>query len=364
MKPIRSLLAAAAAAVLLLTACSPAQPVDGSPSAGGDTLVDCAGRTVQLPEQRDKIACLYAYTGHVAVLLGCEDRVTAVVDGLKRDALMQIKIPDIDSMPCPYTSGSINIEELAAVGPDLIFLRASNLQDEGEMEKLTSLGIPSVVVEYVTMEDQINSISVMGRALGCEERAEAYLDYYRSTIQMVKDRLSRLPEEDKLTVYHSVNEVVRTDIPQTLSYEVLEAAGCVNVVTDAQALQMDGEKGYVTVEQIYVWDPDVVLANEPSAVEYFKTGDKFSGLRAVREGNVLQLPVGMSRWAHPGSLESPLAVLYLASTLYPEYFTDINIQDEIRSFYHNFFTLDLTDDQIADILSGEGMRAPREEAAA
>ena len=345
--------------VILFTACgAPAAPATEPVS--GETFTDCAGREVSIPNSTERIACLYAYTGHVAVLLGCEDQIVAVVDGLKRDALMQQKIPNIDEMPSPYSSGAINIEELAATAPDMIFLRASNLQDAGEMEKLDGLGIPYAVVEYETMEDQMESIAVMGEALGHQEQAEAYLQYYEDTMNMVRQRLEDLPDSQRKTVYHSVNEVVRADIPGTLSYEVLEAAGCRNVVTDAAELQLDGDKGYVTVEQIYVWDPDIILANEPAAVEYFRTDDKFSGLRAVREGQVLQLPVGISRWAHPGSLESPLATLYLAATLYPDRFADVDLRAEIREFYETFFRISLSESDIDTILSGEGMRAPRE----
>ena len=245
--------------VILFTACgAPAAPA--TEPATGETFTDCAGREVSIPDSTERIACLYAYTGHVAVLLGCEDQIVAVVDGLKRDALMQQKIPDIDEMPSPYSRGAINIEELAATAPDMIFLRASNLQDAGEMEKLDGLGIPYAVVEYETMEDQMESIAVMGEALGRQEQAEAYLQYYEDTMDMVRQRLEDLPDSERKTVYHSVNEVVRADIPGTLSYEVLEAAGCRNVVTDAAELQLDGDKGYVTVEQIYVWDPDIILS--------------------------------------------------------------------------------------------------------
>ncbi len=327
----------------------------------GEPLVDCAGRTVEIPRKKDRIACLYAYTGHVAILLQCEEKIVAVVDGLKRDNLMQMKIPGLYELSAPYNSGAINIEELAAAKPDLIFLRASNLQDEGELEKLDGLAIPYVVVEYVTMEDQKQSIRIMGQALDRQDEAEAYLSYYETTISMVQERLAALPEDQRKTVYHSVNEVVRTDMPGTLSYQVLEAAGCKNVVTADQELRIDGEKGYASVEQIYLWDPDLILVNEPGAWEYFRTDAKFSGLRAVREGAVYQLPVGLSRWAHPGSLESPLAVLYIASTLYPEYFSDIDMTEEIRDFYDTFFRIALTEEDIGKILKGEGMRTPREE---
>lgn len=357
------ILALVLAAALVFSSCSSAanrSAESTSTASEKNVLIDCAGREVEIPAQTDKIACLYAYTGHVCVLLGCEDQIAAVVNGLKRDQLMQRKIPDIAELPSPYSSGSINIEELAAASPDIVFLRVENLADAGEVEKLDNVGISYVVVDYVTMEEQLYSIEVMGKALGREERAEAYLDYYRSTIQMVRQRLAQIPEGERKTVYHSVNEVVRTDIPDTLSYEVLEAAGCRNAVGSVQDLRLDGDKGMVTVEQIYVWDPDVVLVNEPDAKAYFETNEKFSGLRAVREGQVYQLPVGISRWGHPGSLESPLAALYIAKLLYPESFADIDMTEEIQSFYEKFFSISLTDGDIQQIISGQGMRAPKE----
>ena len=343
-------------ALLLLSGCRKAPAA--SPT--GVIVTDCAGRTVTVPEQVDRVACLYAYTGHVAVLLGVEDRIVAVVNGIKRDELMQRKVENLDDLPCPYSSGSVNIEELAATKPDLVLLRVENLADAGEQEKLDGMGIPYVVVDYVTTEDQLYSIEMTGKALGRADQALAYTAWYRDTVAMVRERLSAVPEAERVRAYHSVNEVVRTDIPDTLSYEILAAAGCQNVVASAGELRLDGNKGMTTVEQIYVWDPDVVLVTEPDAAAYFNTNEKFAGLRAVREGRVYQLPVGISRWAHPGSLESPLAALYIAKLLYPDLFSDIDMRAELISCYERFFHISLTEEDLDMIFSGQGMRAPKE----
>ena len=347
----------AVALALSFTGCTSQPPAH---DAGGFVVTDCADRNVQVPDRVDSIACLYAYTGHVCVLLGCEDKICAVVNGLKRDHLMERKVEGLADMPSPYAKGAINIEELIAVAPDIVFLRADILQDEGELEKLDGTGIPYVVVDYTTAADQMYSIEMMGECLGCIDRAKAYTDYYQATFDMVRERLADIPESERKTVFHSINEAVRTDIPDTLSYEVLQVAGCKNVVQSSEELQLDGDKGNATVEQIYVWDPDVILVNEPAATEYFKTDSKFSGLRAVRQGAVYQLPVGISRWAHPGSVESPIAALYIAKLLYPDQFADIDIEQEVKSFYETFFDISLSDEDVDSILSGQGMREARE----
>ena len=319
-------------------------------------VVDCAGHQAIVPKKVNTIACLYAYTGHVATLLDCDQKMVAIVEGLKRDALMREKLPNIDEMPVPYTKGAINIEELAQVDPDIAFIRASHIENKGQFTKLEKLGIPYVVVEYETMEEQINSIDVMGKALSREDRSNSYIKYYKDTIKMVKDRVAKIPKKDLKRVYHSVNEVVRTDIPGTLSYEILDVAGCLNVVNEETKLNRDGDKAFVTVEQIYNWDPDIILVNEKSATEYFKTDSKFEGLRAIENGNVIQLPIGMSRWGHPGSLESPLAALFIAKTLYPSYFEDIDMSKTVQDFYRDFLNVELSEKEVDMLLSGEGMR--------
>lgn len=362
-RPAHALCAKVAAALVSLAlafSCFGCAAQPSAHDAGGFVVTDCAGRNVQVPDKVDSIACLYAYAGHVCALLGCEDKLSAVVNGLKRDHLMERKVEGLADMPSPYAKGAINIEELVAVAPDIVFLRTDILQDAGELEKLNGTGIPYVVVDYTTADDQMYSIEMMGECLGCPDRAKAYTDYYRAMFSMVRERLADIPESDRKTVFHSVNEVVRTDIPDTLSYEVLQVAGCRNVVQSSDELQLDGDKGNATVEQIYVWDPDVVLVNEPTATEYFKTDDKFSGLRAVREGAVYQLPVGISRWAHPGSVESPIAALYIAKLLYPDRFADIDMAREVKHFYETFFDIVLSDEDVDSILSGQGMREARE----
>jgi iron complex transport system substrate-binding protein len=47
-----------------------------------------------------------------------------------------------------------------------------------------------------------------------------------------------------------------------------------------------------------------------------------------------------------------LTVLWTAKTLYPALFVDLDLAAEVKAFYRDFFGHDLTDAQIAVILSG------------
>lgn len=348
--------------MLLLTACGTGGKTAGHASGNVSTheVTDCAGRVVAVPDEIDSLSCLYAYAGHACVVLGQEEKITSLVAGLQRDLLMKRKIPDIDDLPVPYSDQAINLETLLASSPDLVLLRGEAMVNEGERQKLEKAGIPYVVIDYVTMEEQKKSLTVLGQVLGCEEKAQAYLDYYEEKVQQVKDCTAQIPEKERLSVFHSVNEVVRTDVPGSLTDEMLEAAGLINVIHEGGELAEEENKVFASVEQIYLWDPDWIICNEPSATAYYETDEKMAGLRAVREGRVLQLPVGISRWCHPGSIETPIALLYLGKTLYPDYFEEVDLDQEVKAFYKDFIGIELTDKDLEEIYSGQGMRVEKE----
>jgi len=71
------------------------------------------------------------------------------------------------------------------------------------------------------------------------------------------------------------------------------------------------------------------------------------------------MPIGISRWGHPGSLEIPLAILWTAKTVYPDRFPDLDIAAETRAFYQKFFSYDLSDEMLGMMLSGRSMRLPK-----
>ncbi|MFA9423443.1 MAG: ABC transporter substrate-binding protein [Sedimentibacter sp.] len=319
------------------------------------TVEDYFGRTVTLPKAATRIACGYAYTGHVVTMLGRGEDIVAVVDGLKRDKVLTSIHPHIKDLPVPFSSVAINIEELLACDPDVVFIKSDTAMDEGTVEKLNKLSIPYIVIDFYSMEEQIKTISIIGKVLGEEEKAQKYIDYYLKVIEDTKKITLTIPDNEKITLYHSVNEAVRTDVKNSLSADWINIAGGINVSIEDD-LKVSGEKTYATLEQIYLWDPQVIIANEAGVNEYILENEQWKTLRAVKEKKVYQMPVGISRWGHPGSLETPLAIQWTAKLLYPQYFEDLDMAEITKDYYMNFFDISLDDDQANEILNGKGMR--------
>ncbi len=319
------------------------------------SVVDYFGREVTIKQPIDKIACGYAYTGHVVTMLGRAGDIVAVVNGLQRDKVLTNSYPHIKDLPVPFSSGTINMEELLMTEPDLVFLREDTASNESVTSKLDQLKIPYVVVEFFSMEEQIESISIIGKAIGREDKAKEYIDYYKKVVEDTKKVSSTIPKEEIVRLYHSVNEAVRTDIKDSLPADWIDTTGAINVSIEDE-LKTSGDKSFATLEQIYLWDPDIIIANESGVPDYMMTNDQWAGLRAVKEKKVYQIPNGISRWGHPGSLETPLAILWTSKLLYPDYFGHINMEEETKKYYENFFNISLSDEEIKEILRGQGMR--------
>ncbi|KNZ40661.1 ABC transporter substrate-binding protein [Acetobacterium bakii] len=320
------------------------------------TVTDCMDREVVIPADPQRVACLYASTAHIMAMLNQQDKIVGIPNGIKRDVLMTYKRPDIDSISVPFQEGSINIEELLATNTDLVLIRESTAQNKGEVEKLDKAGIPWVVVDYASLEELEKAITVAGNVFNESERAEGFNSYVRDTLALVEHRVYGIPDSSRVAVYHAVNEAARTDLNGDLCSQITDVAGVINVSTEGGSLISDAEKTMTTLEQIYTWNPDAIIANDANTTKYILTDSKWTGLNAVKNKQVTTLPVGVTRWGHPGSIEPHMAALFIAKLFYPDAFTDIDLVQTTRDYYKNWFDLDLTDEAITDILSGEGMR--------
>ncbi len=322
---------------------------------GPVTVTDFSGRTLTLERPADRFACLYAFTGHVVTLLGRGHDMVAVVDGLKKDRLIRQQVPGIQSLPIPAKGGVIHIETLLKADPDMVFLKPETAAAEAEIRKLERFGLPYFVAGYRNMEEQMTTIEMMGKICGRYDAALAYTDYYRDMIHRVKQRTGRIPEDQRVRLYHSVNEAFRTDAPGTIEADWTRAAGVINV-TVGDRLHARRDKFFAGMEQILIWNPEVIIVNEAGVDQEILQDKKWAAIQAVREKNVFLVPVGISRWGHPGSLETPLAILWTAKKVYPDLFSDIDLETEIKQFYHKFFDLSLTDEMVQNILNNQGMR--------
>lgn len=351
-KRLRSFLAAVMLA-LVFAACSAPSGDDGS-----RTVTDSVGRSVSLPREIDSISCVCPFSGPMIVLFGYGDQLTTGCKNMTRSALLNSICPGISDLTVAKNSGSLNAEAILEHGADVIFVDQGTYEDADQRSKLDAIGIPYVVVGYETLDEQLDAVAVIGAALGTEEEAARYIDWANSIMSRVEEGCRDIPDSEKPRIYHSVNEAVRTDYQGSICAEWIALTGAENVSLASGGLTLEGDKAYTTLEQIYVWEPDLMICNEAGVDDYILSDAKWTGLKCVEEGRVYQIPIGTSRMGHPTSTETPLALLWLAELLYPDHF-DIDFSQELKDYYREFYDYQIDEETVDAILEGDEMRAAK-----
>ena len=327
-------------------------------SEGEKLILDCIGRTVAIPENPQRVAALDSFAGEAMVMIGAGEKMVAAPNGVRMDEILKQIYPGLTDVSVPMSGGTINAETLLSLNPDLVLLKETMYNTTAEVEKLDKLGVKYLVVKYDTMEEQQKALQMIGDALGGEpqQKATDINAYYQNVIKLAEEKANNIPEKDKVSVYHSINELVRTDGPDTLGYDWITCVGAKNVSTE-EDLEADGSDYYASPEQLFVWNPDVIICNEVDTVDYLYEDDKWQGLDAVKNQKVYNIPVGATRWGQRGSLETFFAILWLGKTIYPDYYTDIDLKEEVFDFYQTYLNIQLDDATYEKMLSGRGIRS-------
>ena len=352
-KKILCLLLALSMTAVSLCGCGPKENV---PKGETVSVTDCAGRTVDVPKDPQSICCVCPFSGSLVVMFGLGDRMTTTCNNVWRSNLLKAICPSVADMTVVKNNGSLNAEAVMSLKTDLIIINDGMYASEDERKKLDSLGIPYVVIGFTDIESQLDAIEILGKVLGSEEEAGEYIDWCRNTYSEVRTALSA-SLGPKISLYHAVNEATRTDYDGSICAEWIAMTGVRNVSLGSE-LKLEGEKAYTTLEQIYSWDPDMIICNEPGVDDYILSDPKWAGLRCVREAKVYQIPVGVARMGHPTSTETPLALMWLAELLYPELY-DIDYVQVLKDYYHRFYDYDISDDTAEAIIEGDEMRAAK-----
>jgi iron complex transport system substrate-binding protein len=110
-----------------------------------------------------------------------------------------------------------------------------------------------------------------------------------------------------------------------------------------------------SIEQIMLWDPDMIIIGRGSQANLYKTvmtDEKWADLRAVQAGKVFVRPDNPFSWFDgPIGPCQIVGMYWMVSTLYPEQTANLDISVKIKEFYSQFMHYELTDAQVAALLA-------------
>ena len=365
----------AALMVLGMVACgaAPAQQEQAAATeAQINTVVDLMGREIKVPEQVDKIAAIAGPTYEMVFMLGSADQIAMVKSGHTDSyPLANLTNPRLESMIglAANPSSSVNIEDYLKHDIDLVVY----YDNEIELKKFDAVDMAAVVVskntgliesleqaKSLTIDEFIAKLTqpldILSTALNTEEaRAEyeAWSSYCDEKLRMVYERTKDIPMEERKTVYwgNTWGEEIRSTYAlKNRWFEVYLAGG--------QLIGPEENSNFpeVTAEQLYSWDPDVILVDNhgglPGLVmeSMYREGGKWSTLSAVQNKELHRSPAGVF-FLDKGTTTT-LLVLWMATFLQPELFSDIDMVEEVKYYYSEFYEYELTDEQAQNVING------------
>lgn len=310
-----------------------------------DSVTDMLGQTVALPDDAGKttVASTYGVVTPFLVTLGAGDRALAV--NFKNKQFYRLLGDPILNAANIGTRVALDSEALATVDPDLFICRTT---DTGEMTITKKLGIPTLAITVETPEEVLSAYELLGRTLGCEQRAKEITDYLNRELADIDALAKTIPEEQKVTALclgSMLSRVASEDMLQTM---LLKRVGAKTVVDGIQG-NKDRDWADCGVEKIFELDPDYIFVTSSAALDYsmdaFYTDGAWQAMKAVKNQHIYQIPAKIDSWDMPGP-GFILAMYYMMHELYPEVCTAERLQTEVDDYYRFFFGRTFTGEEI------------------
>jgi iron complex transport system substrate-binding protein len=341
MKPDRRAVVASLAATLALPRLARAA-----------TVTDAAGRAVPVPAKVTRVfpagppAAILLYTLAPDLLLGWPRA--------NRPEELQYLLPDIGRRPeigrITGRGNTANLEVALALKPDLILdvgsTRPTFVSLAERVQQQT--GIP-----YALLDGRLAAIPETYRKLGAliGRQADgtdlaAQCDGVLTTVQ---ERIGRIPPDRRPRVYYARGpRGLVTGLGGSINVETIE------LMARNVAGGVHGGLANVSLEQVLVWNPDVIVTIDQDFAGNVYGDPAWAGVKAVRARRVHLSPKMPFGWVDfPPSVNRLIGLMWLGAILYPQQFPE-DLTALTRQFYTRFYHVTPTDAQIAHVLAGRG----------
>lgn len=331
----------------------------------GDTItvIDHAGNEVIVPAEINRIvvggilplpSVLTVFFDSAEKIVGMSPAsMTAAENGLLGELY-----PEILNAETDFIDGSVlNIEEVIALNPDVFFYSAGSTQ---MAEQLEEAGIPAVAIsvnkwEYNTIETLNNWIDLLSEMFPENDKAEICRNYSNNIYNMIQEKVADIPDDEREEVFflfqYSDSEI-STSGKSFFGQFWADAIGAKNV---AEEITTDNSV-VISMEQIYNWNPSLIFITNFTSAQpediYNNTIGTYdwSAIQAIENERIYKMPLGMYRSYTPG-VDTPITLMWLAKSAYPEIFADIDITQETKNYYQEVFNITLTDEQAESIFT-------------
>jgi len=340
-----------AAAALLLAAAA------ALPTRAAREFTDDAGRRLSLP---DRVERVYAAGPPASVLVFAlaPDTLVGWTRAFRGDEASWVapryaNLPELGRLT--GRGSTANIEAVLQAKPDVIVDVGStsptfaSLADRVQQQA----GIPYVLLDG-RLEATVSQIEKMAAVLGVPDRGRELAAYSKKLIAGLQEKIATVPKDKRPQVYYARGpQGLTTGLGGSINVEMIEFLGAVNVA--------GGDRGglaNVGLEQVVLWDPEIIVTNDPRFYRDVWTLPVWNSVSAVRKKRVYLSPHLPFGWFdYPPGANRLIGLLWLSEILYPQLFRH-DLKREVTEFYRRFYHRAPGEEQVARLLGEPGV-APR-----
>lgn len=296
------------------------------PVAQAFTCRDKLGRTVTI---RTPVKRAVLLTGaDLLAVTGAWNRVVGISKVAREDNdLLKAAKPDLPALiPSVGNNNSVNTEALLKLKPDLVLSWSSN---PDYVRFLAGKGFPVLAVYPESIDELYAVMRLQGRLFGREKKIEAAIGRMEKMFALIRKRMASVPPAQRKKALWISSKPTTVTGGISVNNDLLSRVGLTNLGGGIRDHSRD-----VSQEQIMAWNPDVLFiwGRAPYAVDDMLANPQWRHIRAVRERMVFKAP----KWDTWSPRLAPLA-LWMAATVYPQQFRDIDVNKTIDRFYRDVF---------------------------
>ena len=324
------------------------------------TITDHADREVEVPAEINRIvvADIYPMASVLTVFLGSAKKLVGIDPvgmSAAESGLLGELFPEILDADTSFMNGAdLNVESLLALEPDVVFCSAGNSELISTLEnaQIPAVGISPSKWDYDILETYDQWTALLSQMFPeNSNKSEEISAYSKEVYEQVQEMVKDIPQEEKkkvLFLFQYDDQQMVTSGKHFFGQFWCDAVGALNA---AEEIEVDNSNAVINMEQVYQWNPDVIIITNftPTQPEdlYHNAvgGDDWSTVKAVQDKQVYKMPLGTYRSYTP-SADTPVTLYWMAKTVYPDLFPDLDITKEVKDYYQDLYQVSLTDDQI------------------
>jgi iron complex transport system substrate-binding protein len=321
---------------------------EGSPDAFWFT--DSAGRKVALSSSVERIAPSGSYAQIMLSTL-CPQKLCTLSSRFSNTQAHYLG-QDLATLPVVGRyygrNADMNYEEIIRANPDVIIDVGEEKTDiANNMDGLQEqTGLPVVFIE-ATMPHMDAAYQMLGEATNSRETAGELSSYVAEVLDFARAHRSEVAARGLRLLYAGGGDGLDVVARGSVHSSAIDVLGVDNV-----AMLGETSSTLVSIEQIMLWAPDVLLLSPAEGFFLDIYEDKvWAEVPAVANRRVYEVPAKPYEWLNkPPSVQTALGLLWLGNLLYPDIY-DFDIIEAARHFYALFWHYDLGASEAHDLMA-------------